>query len=92
MRTPTKTTGTIKWFDDKKGFGFIENQSGQDVFLHHSEILVDGYRRTREGDGVKYIEVKTDKGLSATAVEVYESNWPLEQDFKVRKQTAYESE
>ena len=65
--TPTKTTGTVKWFDDKKGFGFIENQSGQDVFLHHSEILVDGYRRARDGDGVKYIEVKTEKGLLSPA-------------------------
>ena len=88
---PAKTIGKVKWFNDKKGYGFIENQKGQDVFLHHSEILVDGYKRTRDGDGVKYIEVKTDKGLSATEVEVYESNWPFEQDFKVQKRTAYDA-
>ena len=54
MSNPTKSIGKVKWFNDKKGFGFIENQQGQDVFLHHSEIMVAGYKRARDGEGVKY--------------------------------------
>jgi len=59
-----KAIGHSKWFDDKKGFGFISNQQGQDVFLHYKEIIVDGYKRARDGDVVKYLEASTDKGFS----------------------------
>jgi len=86
----SKSHGTVKWFDNSKSYGFIVNESGQDVFLHHSEIQTDGYRRARDGDGVKYVEISTDNGLKATEVEVYENNWPFEQDFKKRKLSASE--
>ena len=81
----TKETGTVKWFSDKKGFGFIENQQGQDVFLHYRDIIGDGYKRARDGDPVKYLKTSTDKGLAAKEVEVMESNWPLEETYSELK-------
>ena len=65
----SKSKGVVKWFSDKKSFGFIVNESGQDVFFHYSDIEADGYRRAREGDGAKYIEISTDNGLKAAEVE-----------------------
>ena len=85
----SKSQGTVKWFNDKKGFGFIINESGQEVFFHHKELLMDGYKRTREGEGVIFNQTETERGLHATDVEVYESNWPRENDYKVRKTTAH---
>ena len=62
--------GTVKWFNDSKGFGFIEQEDGgQDVFVHHSELQSDGYRSLQEGAKVEY-EVTTDKkGPRATNVK-----------------------
>lgn len=81
----SKSKGTVKWFSDKKSFGFIVNETGQDVFFHYSDIEADGYRRAREGNGAKYVEISTDSGLKATEVELYESNWPFEQDYAIRR-------
>ena len=74
----SKSKGTVKWFNDKKSFGFIVNESGQDVFFHYSEIQAEGYRRARDGDPVLYVESSTGNGLKATEVEVLESNWPFD--------------
>ena len=90
MNAPTKSTGIVAWFDDSRGFGFIENSQGKQVFFHHSAIKMDGYKRAGSGEPVKYIETKTDKGLQALSVEVYESNYPFDEDFSVRKKRCYE--
>ncbi len=61
-------SGRVKWFSDKKGFGFIENDRGQDVFVHHSDISGDGFKTLSEGQSVSYDEISSDKGLKATNV------------------------
>jgi cold shock protein len=61
-------TGTVKWFDSKKGFGFLLNPEGKDVFVHFSAILGDGFRSLKEGELVEYDEVAGAKGLSAQQV------------------------
>lgn len=61
-------SGRVKWFSDKKGFGFIENTEGKDVFVHHSDIGGDGFKTLSEGQEVTYDEVSSDKGLKATNV------------------------
>ena len=62
------SVGTVKWFDSKKGFGFILNDAGQDVFVHFSSIEGDGFRCLKDGEHVDYEEVKGSKGLSALNV------------------------
>jgi CspA family cold shock protein len=60
--------GKVKWFNDAKGYGFIEQEGGEDVFVHFSSINMDGFKTLAEGQPVEF-EVKTgDKGLSATNV------------------------
>lgn len=62
-------TGTIKWFNDQKGFGFIADASGgDDVFVHFSVIEMDGFKSLKEGQPVEYECEKSDKGLKATKV------------------------
>lgn len=61
-------TGTVKWFSDKKGYGFIVDQEGKDVFVHYSEIEQDGYRSLKEGDGVTFELTEDVKGLKAKKV------------------------
>ncbi len=61
-------TGIVKWFNDDKGFGFIEQDIGEDVFVHYSEIQGEGYKTLDEGDEVEFELEETDKGLSATDV------------------------
>lgn len=60
--------GTVKWFDVKKGFGFILNAEGQDVFVHYSSIEGDGFRSLKDGEKVEYEEVKGQKGIHAQHV------------------------
>jgi CspA family cold shock protein len=62
------TTGTVKWFDSKKGFGFIVNADGKDVFVHFSCIEGDGFRALKDGETVEYEETSGDKGLCAKVV------------------------
>jgi CspA family cold shock protein len=63
--------GTVKWFNDSKGFGFIEQaDGGEDVFVHHSQIEADGYRSLKEGQQVEFEVNKEDKGLRAAKVRV----------------------
>lgn len=61
-------TGTVKWFDDAKGFGFIEQEVGDDVFVHYSEIEADGYKTLDEDQEVEFELEETEKGLAATDV------------------------
>ena len=62
-------TGTVKWFDVKKGFGFIINPEGKDVFVHFSSIEGDGFRTLKDGDQVEYEEIDSGKGLAARNVK-----------------------
>lgn len=60
--------GKIKWFNDKKGFGFIEQEEGKDVFVHYSAINSDGFKTLSEGDQVMFDVVEGDRGPSAKNV------------------------
>ncbi len=60
--------GTIKWFNSKKGFGFIAQEGGEDIFVHHSAIEMTGFRTLSEGELVEFESQENDKGLSATKV------------------------
>ena len=60
--------GTVKWFNDAKGYGFIRQASGDDVFVHFSAIVGDGFRTLAEGDEVEYDLQTTDRGLQAAKV------------------------
>lgn len=60
--------GTVKWFNDSKGFGFIEQDGGKDVFVHHSAIQSDGFRSLQEGERVKFEVVDGAKGPAASNV------------------------
>jgi cold shock protein len=59
---------TVKWFDPRKGFGFIVGPEGQDIFVHYSSIQGDGFRVLKDGAAVNYSAQLTDKGWHATAV------------------------
>ena len=60
--------GTVKWFDAKKGFGFILNTEGKDVFVHFSTINGDGFRSLKDGESVEYEQMEGPKGLLARNV------------------------
>ncbi|HHT9112257.1 MAG: cold-shock protein [Planctomycetes bacterium RIFOXYD2_FULL_41_16] len=61
-------TGTVKWFNDKKGFGFISQDNGEDVFVHQTSIESEGFRTLAEGDKVEFEVIKDQKGYKATKV------------------------
>ncbi len=61
-------SGVVKWFNPEKGFGFIERESGDDVFVHFSDIVSDGYRTLEEGDAVAFEVAEGDRGPKATNV------------------------
>ena len=63
-------TGTVKWFNESKGFGFISQESGEDVFVHFRSIVGNGFKTLVEGQKVKFDIEQGDKGLSATNVTV----------------------
>ena len=63
-----KEQGTVKWFNASKGFGFIQRQTGEDVFVHFSAIQGDGYKSLNEGQAVEFDVAKGPKGLQAANV------------------------
>jgi CspA family cold shock protein len=60
--------GVVKWFDTKKGYGFIEQPGGEDVFVHHTGILGDGFKSLRAGEEVQFEVAQGPKGPQATGV------------------------
>ncbi len=62
------TNGTVKWFNDSKGFGFISQENGDDVFVHHTAIQGEGFKTLAEGDKVEFEISKDQKGLKASNV------------------------
>ncbi len=60
--------GTVKWFNDAKGFGFIEQDGGQDVFVHHTAIMAEGFKSLSEGERVSFEVVDGQKGPAAKDV------------------------
>lgn len=65
----TDAQGLVKWFDPKKGYGFIVGPEGQDVFVHYSKILGDGFRVLKDGSTVAYDAELTERGWHATRVQ-----------------------
>jgi CspA family cold shock protein len=65
-----RVTGTVKWFNGSKGYGFIEREEGADVFVHFSAIQGDGFRNLEEGQNVEFNVEQGQKGLQATNVSV----------------------
>lgn len=63
-----RETGTVKWFNDSKGFGFIQRDQGDDVFVHHSAIKAEGFRSLSEGQQVEFTVIKGPKGFQASDV------------------------
>jgi CspA family cold shock protein len=68
-RVSIMETGTVKWFNSAKGFGFIARESGEDVFVHFKEIVGEGYKSLNEGDKVSFEVTQGPKGLQATKVK-----------------------
>jgi len=67
-----RSTGTVKWFNAEKGFGFISQEGGDDLFVHYSEIQANGFRSLEEGAKVEFEITQGRKGLQASAVTVVE--------------------
>ncbi|MBN2503539.1 MAG: cold-shock protein [Anaerolineales bacterium] len=65
-----RETGTVKWFNNTKGYGFIARDNGEDIFVHYSAILSDGYRSLEEGQRVEFAVGEGDKGPQAKEVTV----------------------
>jgi CspA family cold shock protein len=63
-----RVTGTVKWFNGSKGYGFISREGGEDVFVHHSAIQAEGFRNLEEGQRVEFTVERGPKGLQATQV------------------------
>jgi len=65
-----RETGTVKWFNDKKGFGFINREDGDDLFVHHNSIETEGFRTLKENEKVEFEVVTTPKGQAAAKVTI----------------------
>lgn len=64
-----KSVGKVKWFDNAKGYGFILNESEEDVFVHYRAIMGEGYKSLNEGEEVEFIQTRSEKGWQAAEVE-----------------------
>lgn len=69
MTSGEQIRGRVKWFNDTKGYGFIEREEGPDVFVHYSQITGEGYKSLAEGQEVAFEVVEGDKGLQAQNVQ-----------------------
>ncbi|MCB0748844.1 MAG: cold-shock protein [Ignavibacteriae bacterium] len=65
-----RTQGTVKWFNSSKGYGFLSQENGEDVFVHFQSIIGDGYKTLNENDKVEFIVTQGQKGPQATEVKV----------------------
>ncbi|MBB6341213.1 MAG: cold-shock protein [Aquabacterium sp.] len=65
-----RQTGTVKWFNDEKGFGFITPENGPDLFVHYRSIQSTGFKSLQEGQKVSFVAVKGQKGMQADEVQV----------------------
>jgi len=65
-----RETGTVKWFNDAKGYGFIQREGGADVFVHYRSIQGNGFKSLQEGQAVSFLVVQGQKGLQADEVQV----------------------
>lgn len=65
-----RQTGTVKWFNDEKGYGFITPESGADLFVHYRSIQSSGFKSLKEGQKVSFVAVKGQKGMQADEVQV----------------------
>jgi len=65
-----RVQGTVKWFNGSKGYGFISREGGEDVFVHHSAIIAEGYRNLEEGQRVEFSIVQGPKGLQPASVTI----------------------
>src|SRR5207245_8820879 len=84
-KTSQMATGTVKWFNDTKGFGFItQDGGGEDVFCHHTAIKADGFRTLAEGQKVEFDVVKGQKGLQAQNVRKVALTTVPEEPFEAR--------
>lgn len=63
-----REVGTVKWFHNGKGYGFITREEGEDIFVHYSEIAMEGYKKLEEGQKVEFTVAEGDKGLQAQEV------------------------
>ncbi len=69
---PDKELGTVKWFNGAKGYGFLERDSGGDIFVHYSAINADGFRSLKEGQRVEFVVGESEKGPQAQEVNIVE--------------------
>lgn len=65
-----RQTGTVKWFNDEKGFGFITQEQGDDLFVHFRSIQSEGFRSLKEGQKVSFVATRGQKGMQAEEVQV----------------------
>jgi CspA family cold shock protein len=74
---PERQTGKVKWFNNSKGYGFIEQEDSEDIFVHYRSIIGEGYRSLKDGQVVNFDLSKGDKGLQAENVEPNETKASL---------------
>src|SRR6185312_2302683 len=81
QRSNTMEQGTVKWFNDAKGFGFLSRENGEDVFVHHTAIQANGFRSLHEGQRVQCNVTKGPKGWQAENVQIVEEPNARANDF-----------